>query len=327
MVIIKRIVWLLLLWGFGVCAAKAQDVVVYPRKGEMLTGELVEYSKGNYAVIKFGKDSQTKRFAASETESLLVTGARPSSCQLQATARLTSGAVLSGVLVDYALYKHASISLGEGEPTRLQSAQIKSVELAGGFGPRCENAASAHGTPAQALETATETRRSERQDTHAPASVSAPITIVDPAAQTGGLTRLDLSMSENVRAAAVQQLLAERADWVSANTSTALPVAFTTLTVVLFACSTGFAVDAANNNSHDGSKWAAVGTAIGGGTFLLTSIVLWATRTSQSRQEQEVRRIDEQLRTLGFRFSIRPWASPGLAQADANAGMVLTLRL
>ena len=313
LLVITRIMALLLLLAVDVCTIHAQDVVIYPRKGDMLTGELVEYIKDNFAVINVGKDSQTVRVGAAEIESLVVKGSPPGSCQLQATARLTSGAALSGVLTDYVLYKHASISLGEGESTRLQSAQIKSVELAGGFGSRCESAAAAHLTATRAS-----AGSSERREPQADAKVST--SVADNA-------RPDLPMSENVRAAAVQQLLAERADWTSANTSVALPVAFTVLTVVLFACSTGFAVDAANKKTHDGSKWAAVGTAIGGGTFLLTSIVLWATGTSESRQEQEVHRIDQQLRTLGFRFSVVPWASPGFAQTGANAGMTMTLRL
>jgi len=123
-------------------------------------------------------------------------------------------------------------------------------------------------------------------------------------------TAANLPSSELVKAAAVHQLLAERAFWNARDTSALLPVTFTSLTVIAFGSALALAVDAANNRSHDGSKTAGIGCAVGGAISLLTSIYLWSARTSPDRRTDELRRIDGELGAMGFQATLLPWIAP-----------------
>jgi hypothetical protein len=125
----------------------------------------------------------------------------------------------------------------------------------------------------------------------------------------------------------VQALMTERARWQDARTDVVVPIVLTALGVVaVVGC---FGLVAYSGDDHDpaaGVAGAALGVA--GAGSLITALVLWSTRTSESRKSDELQRIDNQLQLYGVRASLSPWFVPRTAQrAGASGGLTLSLQL
>ena len=211
------------------------------------------------------------------------------------TVQLKSGEELTGRLVDVAV-DHVTVDFGRGQPTRFARASVANLKR------DVVVAAS---------------------DEHAGGGVDR-----DPARQP---------LTDTMRAATVSSLMVERANWAGRYTDTVGPVAATLLGVVglavgaglmakyadsakerctgftymgehsytnpgSYVCTGGYVVD-----KDEGLKVGAIASLAVGGLSLVTGIVLWSVRTPEGKRQENLNRIDDQLKLAGAGVTLRPW--------------------
>jgi hypothetical protein len=151
-------------------------------------------------------------------------------------------------------------------------------------------------------------------------------------------------LSEATRSVAMQALLAERADWTSRYIDVVVPTVATVLGGVGLAVGAGLLVayedsekerctrfehgvaDGSYNcaggyvkERKEGYKIGAIASLAIGGASLVTGIVLWGIRTSETTQRENLKRIDDQLKLTDASLEVQPWM-------DLHSGGLLLTR-
>lgn len=298
-------------WCWLSQAVQAGEVTIHTRSGGNITGELIEYLENKQTVVQLGAGRKVN-VAANDVDTLTIGSGRPEVCQLRATALLKQGGTLVGKLVEYMSHRYVRISIGVGEPMRVEAADLESMTFEGGTGPGC---------------VAASPKTSRSRSSSAASQKAAENSSLDEAAQDADARskRLSLTLDPASRAAAIQSLMVERADWVARDTGIVVPLLFTLGGAIIAGAGAGLLVAAGHN---DAPYPPGVATLAVGGAALATGLVFWSIRTSDRRQRNELQRIDGQLRALGVQASLVPWVVPrGRMRADVSAGLSLILPL
>jgi hypothetical protein len=135
-------------------------------------------------------------------------------------------------------------------------------------------------------------------------------------------------ISDASQAAVVQALMTERADWQNRDTGMLVPIAFTATGIL--ATALGAMMIPGNDGPFEDNSVTDAGYVVlaGGLVALGGGIGFWINRTSDTRKEQELRRINNQLMLYGVQAQLSPWFVPRTSQrAGASAGLTLTLKL
>jgi hypothetical protein len=291
----------------------AEDVNITFKSGGTLTGSLLEFITGHHVTVGLGA-GKTLQIRMRDITAIEIDEGGGPPCSIQVDIDMKGGGEVSGPVLEYVLRDHVLIALGTG-PYRLNANEVQFVRIKGGYSPNCAGRITA---ASQALP----------RDQQVPLPAEQPSAHINP------------STSEAVRAATVQGLMAERADWRSRSTSIAAPLVTTSIAVV--ALGVGFIFQVLYQNSGSaicgtsgckfnpkdtGLNTGSIAALIGGGALLGTSMVLWLVRTSESEQQEELQRIDERLRFLGVQASLAPWLLlPAKQSGGSSGGVRLSLR-
>lgn len=218
--------------------------------------------------------------------------------------QLKGGGEAAGELKEYVPGDHLTIDLGDGKLLRVAAASAISVQI------------SPAGSAAQEK---------------------------TPPEQTGSASTVDSSVLRTVK---MNALLSERQYWLGRYTGLGAPIALSVVAAGSFVAS-GILIAAYHRNELDHENCIAAGIdrfggcnenvstprktgiamAVIGSAALVGAATLFALRTSERRQKQELHRIDSELRTLGSLASIAPWFAHGASTASGvSAGLTTTFR-
>jgi hypothetical protein len=232
-----------------------------------------------------------------------------------ATVRLKKGGKVSGELVEYVPGDHVTLGLPGGKISRIPASDLKSVQI-GAPSARAEEPTRLKPAPA-------------KNEPDGPQAVPVSRHTAPP-----------VHITDGAQVAVIQGLMAERADWQSRDTGLAVPIIFTIAGAGLIGLGVGLhslyehpggysSSDGWEEYSKDSTfNVLSIVSLISGAVTLTAAGVFWALRTSDSRQEQELQRIDNQLMLYGVHASVSPWFVPPTTQgAGASGGMTFTLKL
>lgn len=238
----------------------------------------------------------------------------------QATLQVKNGPKYTGELIEYVPGDHVTVDVGAGKILRFKRAELDSLEI---------------GAPATAgpvVKAAPTQRAQPKSDpvAAAPPAPKKPKNVATSDRASHETPAQQDTTTDLVRAAAVHALLNERADWQARDTKLAAPVLFTLVGVI--ATAVGVGLQFAYHDSErelspkplgepptykkkEGYNAASIMSFGSGAALLTTGFALFLHRTSDSRRDRELQRIDSQLKSLGAPATLTPWVQASGALA------------